>query len=100
MEIVTTLRERKVNIRAFDPVAMAKARMMPELKGVEFCKDAYTTAKGADALVIVTEWPEFKALSLPRLAKLLRSPILLDGRNLFDPKAARDAGFTYCGVGR
>ncbi len=100
VEIVTALRERKVNIRAFDPVAMAKARMMPELKGVEFCKDAYTTAKGADALVIVTEWPEFKALSLPRLAKLLRSPILLDGRNLFDPKAARDAGFTYCGVGR
>jgi len=67
---------------------------------VEFCEDPYTTAEGADALVLVTEWPQYKELDLSQLAANMRTPILLDGRNLFDPNEARKAGWTYLGVGR
>jgi UDPglucose 6-dehydrogenase len=79
---------------------MERAKALPELRGVKLCKSAVECLKGADALAIVTEWPEFKTLDLAKACKAMRNPLMLDGRNLFDPKAARDAGFDYCGVGR
>jgi UDPglucose 6-dehydrogenase len=67
---------------------------------VEFFSDPYALAEGAEALLLVTDWPEYRRLDLTRLAKLMRTPVLLDGRNVFDPNEARKAGFIYLGVGR
>ena len=68
--------------------------------GVEFVKDAYEAATGADALLILTEWEEFACLDLDRLRKLLKYPIVLDGRNLYDPATMVEHGFSYYSVGR
>jgi UDPglucose 6-dehydrogenase len=65
-----------------------------------YCNDALSAAEHADALVLVTEWPEFAALSLPDVASRMNSAVLIDGRNLFDPEKARQAGFQYTGIGR
>ena len=70
------------------------------LKNVAFCRDAYDAAQGADALILVTEWDEFRKLDLPRLKTLLCTPFIIDGRNLFDPVLLREMGFIYQGVGR
>ena len=100
VDIIRMLKERRVAVRATDPVAMARAKEMPELKGVKLCKDAYETLKGADALLVVTEWPQYKTLDWKRAVALMRNPLVLDGRNLYDPAAVRAAGLDYCGVGR
>ena len=100
LDIIRALKERRVKIRATDPVSMDRAKELPELNGVTFCKDAYETIKGCDALGVVTEWPQFKALDWKKVLGLMKNPLVLDGRNLFDPKTVRAAGFTYCGVGR
>ncbi|MBI4678837.1 MAG: UDP-glucose/GDP-mannose dehydrogenase family protein [Elusimicrobia bacterium] len=100
LDIVSALTSRGVKVKACDPVAASRARELPEMKLVKFCKDAYETAKGADALTLVTEWPEFAKLDFRRIYKLMNNPLILDGRNLYDPAALRAAGFTYCGVGR
>ena len=71
----------------------------PDLK-IQYCQSAEETADDADALVLVTEWKEFARLDLPLLAQRMARPILVDGRNLFDPEAARRAGFDYSGIGR
>ena len=98
LDIIARLQARKVLVSSYDPVAMPKARRL--LKHVRFAKDAYDAAKGADALALVTEWPEFKDLNFRSLKKLMRTPILLDGRNLYEPARLRALGFTYHGVGR
>lgn len=100
VDIVRMLLEHKVRVRAADPVALDRAKALPELKGVTFCKDAYECAKGADGLALVTEWPQYKDLDFKRLLKLMHNPLILDGRNLYDPAKLRKMGFTYCGVGR
>ena len=100
VDIVRMLRERGVSLRAHDPVSQAIAQRMPELKGVKFCRDAYDCVKGADAAAVVTEWPQFQSLDLKKVKKLMRVPLILDGRNIFDPAAVRAEGFTYCSVGR
>ncbi len=100
MDIAAMLRERGVRVRATDPVAIPKAKGLAALKGVSFSKDPYACARGADALVLVTEWPQYQDLDWRRLLKLMRIPLILDGRNFYDPARLRKAGFTYCGVGR
>jgi UDPglucose 6-dehydrogenase len=100
VDIVKALKERRVKIRATDPVSMERAKALPELKGVTFCKDMYETIKGVDALCVVTEWPQFKHIDWKKAQALMRGPLVLDGRNLYDPHTVRKAGFTYCGVGR
>jgi UDPglucose 6-dehydrogenase len=100
IEVVTGLRARGVKIRTFDPVAMERARAQAAFKGVYFAKDEYDAIKGADAMAIVTEWPCFKKINLDRAKKLMRTAVLLDGRNIFDPEKARASGFDYAGVGR
>jgi UDPglucose 6-dehydrogenase len=68
--------------------------------GVEFCSDAYSAAEGSDAVVLITEWNEFKNLDLERIKTSMRRPILLDGRNLYEPKELERVGFDYLGVAR
>jgi UDPglucose 6-dehydrogenase len=85
-------------VKAFDPVAMEEAKaVLPEL---EFGKDAYDIAKGADALVLATEWNQFRRLDLPRIKNLLKSPIFIDLRNVYEPDQMRRLGFNYSCVGR
>ena len=96
--IVKGLVERGASVAAFDPVARHQAQ--PLLPGIEFAGDAYAAANGADALVIVTEWDEFRALDLERIATTLRGKILIDLRNVYDRSEAEAAGLTYYGVGR
>ncbi|MFH1688990.1 MAG: UDP-glucose/GDP-mannose dehydrogenase family protein [Candidatus Eisenbacteria bacterium] len=92
------LSARGATIRAFDPVAMDNAReLMPF---VEYVSDTYAAADGADALVLVTEWNEFRQLDFDRLKKLMRSPVVIDCRNVYNPEDLERHGFTYVGVGR
>jgi UDPglucose 6-dehydrogenase len=85
-------------IRAYDPVAMPNAQRI--LDRVEFCDSAYAAATGADAVILVTEWNEFKQLDMARLKGLMRQAVLLDGRNIYDPVRMSELGFTYRGMGR
>ena len=85
-------------VRGYDPVAMpVAARVLPE---VELADDPYALADGADALVLVTEWNEFKNLDFERMRSLMRQPVLVDGRGMYDPQRMQEAGFRYLGIGR
>jgi UDPglucose 6-dehydrogenase len=96
--IIRDLLKAGAEIRAFDPQAMVPAsRELPEIL---LCKDAYHASEGADVLVIVTEWNEFRALELGRVKQLLRRPRLVDLRNIYDPESVRKNGFEYWGIGR
>jgi UDPglucose 6-dehydrogenase len=99
IEIIHLLQNEGASVRAYDPVAMtpAAAVLGPE---VTFCKSAYETAEGCDALILLTAWNEFSHLDMRRLAQTMRSPVFVDGRNLYEPKAMQEAGFIYRGVGR
>jgi UDPglucose 6-dehydrogenase len=85
-------------VRAWDPVAIEDAR--PHLDGVQLCKEILEAVSGADAAVIVTEWNELKALPRPEVRRAMKSPLIVDGRNLLDPETVRRAGFAYEGIGR
>jgi UDPglucose 6-dehydrogenase len=96
--IAQMLQDEGVTVRAYDPVAMEVAR--PLLPGVEMMPDPYTLAQGCDALVVITEWNEFKQLDKPRIRDLMRYPVLYDGRNIYEPDEMVKCGFIYRGVGR
>ncbi|MFH1066477.1 MAG: UDP-glucose/GDP-mannose dehydrogenase family protein [bacterium] len=100
--VAVTLAQRMIEegatVSAFDPQATEKAKHL--LPKVHLCWDAYGVAKDADALVLATEWQEFKSLDWIRMKSLMRTPILFDGRNLLDPKAMASLGFEYYSVGR
>jgi UDPglucose 6-dehydrogenase len=96
--IVNALIERGAEVAAFDPVACEQAAKI--FAGVDFAEDAYAAADGADALVIVTEWDEFRALDLGRIAAAMRGKVLVDLRNVYDRAEAEEAGLSYFGVGR
>ena len=99
LHIIRALHEGDATIRAYDPVAMNNAaRELPD--AVVLCKNAYEACEDADALVIVTEWNQFRMLDLPRVRQLLRRPVLVDLRNVYEPEPARAAGFEYTCVGR
>ena len=100
LDIIRTLVERGAHVKAHDPVAIPKARGALAGLEVEFADSPYAAAQGADAVVLVTEWPEYRQLDLRKLAEVMRTPILLDGRNIFDPVRARQAGLIYLGMGR
>jgi UDPglucose 6-dehydrogenase len=98
LSVVAGLQKAGVRVRAFDPAAMANAQAVhPD---VHYAKDAYDCASGADFLILATEWNEFRALDLRRLAGLLRSRTMIDLRNVYDPGEMRAAGWSYVGVGR
>ena len=96
--IIEQLSELGCNIKACDPVAAEKAsQMVPDL----VCYlDVYDLARDCDALVLVTEWEEFRNIDLYKLASVMRNPVFIDGRNLFEPEQMKRAGFIYEGIGR
>jgi UDPglucose 6-dehydrogenase len=98
IEIAQMLIRGGAKVRACDPAAVNRAKaVLPE---VEYLRDAYAVADGADALIVVTEWNEFRNLDLRRIRRTMRQPVLIDGRNIFDPAEMRELGFTYRGIGR
>jgi UDPglucose 6-dehydrogenase len=98
LEVAQILIERGAHVRAYDPAAMPVAARLPIR--IEYCKDPYTMAADADALLVATEWDEFRTLDLQRIRGLMRRPVVVDGRNIYDPPRMRDLGFVYRGVGR
>ena len=99
ISVIQSLLEKGAHVRAYDPAAVPNAKRLLN-SSVEYCEDAYATARGADALLLVTEWDEFRRLDFDRIKPAMRRPVLVDGRNIYDPKAMRDRGFIYRGVGR
>ncbi len=98
LDIIHLLQAEGARIRAFDPVAMDNARRT--CKDVVFCDDAYAVADDADAVVLVTEWNEFKQLDMARLAAAMKDRVFIDGRNIYEPGRMAQLGFKYCGMGR
>lgn len=98
LEIIRPLQKEGAKIRAYDPKAMDKAREV--LPGIEFCDGPYAAATNADALIICTEWDEFRQLDLEKLRTVMNHPIVLDGRNLFDSRKMTELGFVYKSIGR
>ena len=96
--LVNALVERGAEVSAFDPVAREQAEKV--FSGIEFASDAYAAANGADVLVIVTEWDEFRALDLDKVAESLRGKVLVDLRNVYDPAEVAEAGLAHFGIGR
>lgn len=98
IDIIETLQSKGAKIRAYDPEAMAEA--MHVLTDIDYCRDAYDCADGADVLCVVTEWDKFKALDFEHLKGLLKANIFVDLRNVYEPQDVRAHGFTYVSVGR
>ena len=98
LDIGRVLLAAGAELRAYDPAAIERSRML--LPEVLYLKDAYEVASGADALVLVTEWDEFRRLDMARVKQLMRRPVIVDGRNIYDPTAMKGLGFTYRGIGR
>lgn len=100
LHVIAGLKRRGVKVVAFDPVAMPKAQDLPQMKNVELGADPYDAARGAHAVAIVTEWNEFRGLSLARLKRVMKKPVLCDLRNIYDPAEVEAAGFKHVGVGK
>jgi UDPglucose 6-dehydrogenase len=100
LQIAEKLIQMGARVRAYDPIAMDACREQHADLRILYCNDALSAAEHADALVLVTEWPEFASLNLKDLAGRMNNPVLVDGRNLFHPERAREAGFDYTGIGR
>lgn len=98
IDIITALQKHGAKIRATDPQAMARAKEI--FKGVTFCKDAYEAAQSSDCLIVITEWNEFKELDFKKIKKLLKQPLIIDGRNIYDGKKLKKLGFKYICIGR
>jgi len=98
IKIINSLLDLKAEITAYDPEAMDRAKkIFPQIK---YAKDIYEAATGKDAIVIVTDWPQFKEIDLARLKKLLKNPIIIDGRNILDEQKVKELGFKYFGIGK
>lgn len=99
--IIRDLLAEGAHIKSFDPIALENGKkLLAEEKNITFVSDAYETAKDADLLIVVTEWNEFKQLDLQKVKELMKSPNIVDGRNIYNPEKAKQLGFTYLGVGR
>jgi UDPglucose 6-dehydrogenase len=96
--IIRMLQERGARVRCYDPQAMERAAR--ELKDIELCPDPYTAAEGACALVLATEWNEFRMLDMARIRSVLAAPVMVDLRNVYEPRQMHAQGFHYVGVGR
>jgi UDPglucose 6-dehydrogenase len=98
IDVIEYLEGEGATVKAFDPQAMKEAaHLLPKVK---MCQDPYEVARGADCLAVLTEWNEFKELDFARLKKLLRQPLIVDGRNIYDPARMKALGFRYISVGR
>ncbi len=97
--IINGLLELSVKVRAHDPIALANAKLLLS-KEVGFYENNYEALKGADALVVVTEWNEFRRPDFDKMKSLMKKPVIFDGRNIYDPKVMKEKGFVYYGMGR
>jgi UDPglucose 6-dehydrogenase len=100
IDLVNDLLSEGAIVRAYDPKGMEKVVELKLCKGVMLTRSALETAENAEALVLATEWREFQALDFEQVRKIMHTPIVFDGRNLFDPRTMRQLGFTYYGIGR
>jgi UDPglucose 6-dehydrogenase len=98
IEIIHLLQSEGAHVKAYDPAAMEKAKRI--IQNITFCNSPYEVAEDSDALIIVTEWNEFRQLDMERIKDSMRQPILFDGRNIYNPKRMKSLGFIYRGVGR
>jgi UDPglucose 6-dehydrogenase len=98
LDVIPALQKAGAKIRAYDPEGMKEAKKL--LQDVTWCADAYDAMTGADAVVILTEWNEFRALDIAKVRSLLQSPVMIDLRNVYKPDEMRAAGFSYVSVGR
>ncbi|MFC1632033.1 UDP-glucose dehydrogenase family protein [Candidatus Omnitrophota bacterium] len=99
IDIIAKLQSAGAKIYAYDPQAMPEARKIFN-KDVKFAQDVYQLAKGSDCLVVITEWEQFKRIDFKKIKQLLKQPIIIDGRNLFDPGKMKKMGFHYLSIGR
>ena len=100
-DIIRMLLAEGCTIVAYDPAAMERAKLeLPSGPSMQYSEDIYAAAKGADALLILSDWAQFAELDLERLQDVLHYPIVIDGRNLYDPQEMLERGFTYLSVGR
>ena len=98
LNLITSLIKTGVKIKVYDPVAMDNAKK--EFPDIEYCKTAYDVADNADALIVATEWEEFKMLNMQSVWGLMRTPLVIDGRNIYNPEQMKDWAFVYYGIGR
>jgi UDPglucose 6-dehydrogenase len=98
VDIIRNVMQRGAKVRAYDPVAMDEAT--PLLPGVTYTEDEYEAVAGADVLVFMTEWNQFRALDMEKIHRLMRGARIADLRNIYEPAAMRELGFEYVGVGR
>lgn len=98
LTVVRSLLNQGAKVKAYDPVAMETASA--EQKGMTLCENAYDVASDVDALIVMTDWNEFKQLDMKRVYSSMKTPVLIDGRNVYDPQDMRERGFVYRGVGR
>jgi UDPglucose 6-dehydrogenase len=98
IDIIKDMQAKGAKVRAYDPVAMEEAEKY--LPGLEFASDEYDAIEGADILIFLTEWNQFRALDMNRVKELLATPKIADLRNIYDPETMREMGFEYTGVGR
>ena len=98
LDVIEDLKKMGATVHAFDPVAMDNAKK--EIKDVKFFENPYETIRDCDALIVVTEWDEFRNLDMRAVKVLLKQPIVVDGRNIYDPEEMKELGFTYLGIGR
>ncbi len=96
--VIEQLQHEYAKIAVFDPEAMKNARKV--LKNIKYAKTAYETLKGADALIVLTEWDEFREPNFKKIKKLMKNKIIIDGRNIYEPRRIKKLGFKYIGVGR
>lgn len=98
IEIINALISKGASVKAYDPVAMEEAKhVLPE---IEYAGNEYDAIEGADAMVIITEWNQFRALDMDKVKSLLKAPKIADLRNIYEPADMREMGFEYVGVGR
>jgi len=100
LDIVQALLNKGAQIRAYDPAGMDEFQKVVNDEKISYCKNAYEAARGAEALVFLTEWNEFRNLDLKKLKDALAKPVILDLRNIYEPEKVADLGFKYMGVGR
>lgn len=100
LSILPKLQEQGAKLQVFDPVAAENAKEILGSEQITYCKSAYEAAENADILLILTEWDEFRAIDLNRVARLMQGKLILDGRNIYSPKEVRELGFDYDSIGR
>lgn len=98
IEIINWLKDKGVEVKAYDPQSMEKAKKI--IDGISYCEDLYDVANEADLLIVLTDWNEFKEMDLEKIKSSMKSPFIIDARNIYEPEKMKSLGFSYRGVGR